>query len=64
MRKVLLVAKPIVLAAGRYIPLVGTVDAEGLKLVAVANPVVVKFVPSNCNPADWFNVVVPWPYGM
>ena len=57
-------AKPTLLAAGKYKPLVGTVDPLGINLVAVADPVVEKFVPSNVRALPLATVVVPDAYKM
>jgi hypothetical protein len=45
-----LVEKFSVFVVDKYIPLVATVEPEGTNRVAVALPVVRKFVPSNVNP--------------
>jgi hypothetical protein len=46
---VVFVDQATVLVVGKYIPLLGTVDPEGINAVPVALPVVTRFVPLNVS---------------
>ena len=55
---------PSVFAAGRYIPLPVAEPPVGMNFVALAVPVVARFVPSNVSAVPLANVVVPLAYTM
>jgi hypothetical protein len=56
------VEMPTLLVAGKYIPLPVTLVPVGISFVAVADPVVAKFVPSNVRAVPVVTALLPFKY--